>query len=91
MRFFSAYFLEGQDIGDRETLLNLAVKLALPVDELDHALETAKYRPVVVSQGREAKELGIKAIPAFLFNDGQERIIGAQSIEVFRKKLKGLV
>jgi predicted DsbA family dithiol-disulfide isomerase len=84
---FKAYFVDGLDIGLRKTILDLAAMLGLPIDELGRALDTGKYRPTIVTNGQQAKKMGINAIPAFLFEDGKDRIIGAQSFETFRKKL----
>jgi predicted DsbA family dithiol-disulfide isomerase len=85
---FKAYFEDGLDIGHRATLLDLAARIPLSADDLDHALGTGKYRPAIVRNGQEASRMGINAIPAFLFGDGQERIIGARPLEIFRKKMQ---
>ena len=61
----------------------------LDADALGKALKTGKYRRVREEAKEEAARLGISAAPTFIFNE-KDRIVGAQSIEVFRERLKAL-
>jgi predicted DsbA family dithiol-disulfide isomerase len=84
---FQAYFSEGMDIGDLEVLKQIGHESGLDRDALAQSLQTGKYRPRIENMRKEATRLGVNAAPTFIIED-RDRIVGAQPIEVFRKKLK---
>jgi len=84
---FKAYFSQGKDIGSIAVLKQIGKEAGLDADALGKALQTGKYRQIREEAKEEAARLGITAAPTFIF-DGKERIVGAQSIEVFRARLK---
>jgi predicted DsbA family dithiol-disulfide isomerase len=86
---FQAYFTQGKDIGRIEVLKQLGKEAGLDADALEKALETGKYRRILEEAKGEAARLGITAAPTFIFND-KDRIVGAQSLDVFRERLKAL-
>lgn len=86
---FQAYFSERKDIGSVEVLKQIGKDAGLDADSLEDALNTGKYLRVLEVAKEEATRLGITAAPTFLF-DGKERIVGAQSMDVFRERLKSL-
>ena len=86
---FQAYFSQGKDIGSIEVLKQLGKEAGLDADALEKTLETGKYLRILKEAKGEAARLGITAAPTFLFNE-KDRIVGAQSIEVFRELLKAL-
>jgi predicted DsbA family dithiol-disulfide isomerase len=86
---FQAYFSQGKDIGSIEILKQIGKEAGLDADALGKALETGKYRRVLEEAKEEASRLGITAAPTFLFNE-KDRIVGAQSLDVFRERLKAL-
>jgi len=86
---FQAYFSQGKDIGSVEVLKQIGKEAGLDADALGKALKTGKYRRVREEAKEEAARLGISAAPTFIFNE-KDRIVGAQSIEVFRERLKAL-
>ncbi|WP_405146676.1 DsbA family oxidoreductase [Sphaerisporangium sp. NBC_01403] len=71
-RLFRAYFTDGLNIGDRETLAGLAgeVGVQASLDGEDGAEETR-------AQIDRARELGISGVPLFLF-EGKYAVSGAQ-------------
>jgi predicted DsbA family dithiol-disulfide isomerase len=83
---FEAYFSRGKDIGSLEILTEIGRSAGLDATALETALKTGTYRQTLESMREEASRLAITAAPTFLIND-QDRIVGAQPIEVFRKKL----
>ncbi len=83
---FLAYFSQGMDIGNREVLAQIGHESGLDRDALTQALQTGKYRPMIENNRKVAAGLGVTAAPTFII-EGRDRIIGAQSIEVFKKKL----
>jgi predicted DsbA family dithiol-disulfide isomerase len=86
---FKAYFSQGKDIGNVAVLKQIGKDAGLDAIALGKALETGKYRQVREEAKEEAAHLGITAAPTFIFN-GKDRIVGAQSPEVFRELLKTL-
>jgi predicted DsbA family dithiol-disulfide isomerase len=84
---FRAYFSQGMDIGSLAVLTQIGHESGLDRDDLAQALQTGRYRSVLENMRKEAARLGVTAAPTFIFED-RDRIIGAQPIEVFRKKLR---
>ena len=76
---FKSYFVDGENLADRQVLLSLVAKADLPESEAGLVLDTRSYAGKVDSHWREARELGINAVPSFLM--GVNRIVGAQSYE----------
>jgi predicted DsbA family dithiol-disulfide isomerase len=86
---FQAYFSQGMDIGNLEVLAQIGHESGLDRDTLAQALQTGKYRPRTENMRKEAARLGMTSVPTFIIED-RDRIVGAQPIEVFRKKLRKL-
>ncbi len=84
---FQAYFSQGMDIGDIEVLTQIGHESGLDSDSLVQALKTGKYLPRIEDMRREATRLGVNAAPTFIIDD-RDRIVGAQPMDVFRKKLR---
>lgn len=64
---FSAYFQQGRDIGDFQTLLGFADTLGLPVAEAADYLESDTDKGAIRAGENQARQLGIQAIPCFVF------------------------
>lgn len=82
---FHAYFIEGQDIGDRQVLLAIAGALGLgsdPAAWFDSAAESDTVR----DEHRSARRLGISGVPFFLF-ERRHALSGAQPVDVFVQAL----
>jgi len=86
---FRAYFSEGRDIGSIEVLMQIGHEAGLDSDALGQVLRTGKFRPMIENMRKEAARLGVTAAPTFII-EGKDRIVGAQPIDVFRKKLRKL-
>ena len=84
---FQAYFSQGMDIGNLEVLTELGHESGLDRGVLAQALQTGNYRQKIENMRKEAVRLGVTAAPTFIIED-RDRIIGAQPIEVFKKKLR---
>jgi predicted DsbA family dithiol-disulfide isomerase len=83
---FTAYFLEGRDIGDEAVLTELAVAHGLTGEEASAVLAD---RAVLDETRTEAAELagqGIGGVPFTVF-DGKLAVSGAQSVDVFRQAI----
>jgi len=81
-RLFAGYFIEGQDIGDREVLAGIARQAGLDVIEAMKFLAGDSQRAEVIADDAGARRLGINAVPCFIFA-GQYAISGAQEPQFF--------
>jgi len=86
-RLFSAYFTEGKNVDDRETLIELAREIGLDSNEVASALESDAYTDEVNADVEEARQLGINGVPFFVF-DRKYAVSGAQESEVFEQALE---
>jgi len=84
---FKAYFTEGKNIADRQTLLQLGVSLGLEEKEIEEALSSDAYAQKVREDEKQARSLGIRGVPFFVFND-KYAVSGAQSPAVFLQALE---
>jgi predicted DsbA family dithiol-disulfide isomerase len=84
---FKAYFTEGKNIDDTDTLAGLAVAIGLDADEVKKTLESDAFGDGVKHDIAEAQYLGIHGVPFFVFND-KYGISGAQAIPVFTQTLE---
>lgn len=78
---------EAQDLYALETLRGAAEVTGLDADELQRAIEEGTSRPAVEESVREAQELGIHAVPTFVFDD-RRAVQGAQELPVFRRVME---
>jgi len=83
---FDSYFTKGKNIGDINIILELAENIGLNSNELCNALKGNKYNAILEQVKEEAINKGINAAPTFCI-EGKDRIMGAQSIEIFRKTI----
>ena len=81
-RLFAGYFIEGQDIGNREVLAGIARQAGLDVIEAMKFLAGDSQRAEVIADDAGARRLGINAVPCFIFA-GQYAISGAQEPQFF--------
>jgi predicted DsbA family dithiol-disulfide isomerase len=77
-RLFRAYFTEGEQIGDRETLIRLASEADLDVRQV---LASDDYTEAVREDERLAADLGITGVPFFVLN-GRYGVSGAQPTDL---------
>jgi predicted DsbA family dithiol-disulfide isomerase len=80
-RLFRAHFAEGRDVGDIETLAELAADAAFDSDAVRRYLAGEQNREAVVASQRAAQELGVTGVPFFVFG-GLYAVSGAQREEV---------
>jgi len=81
-RLFKAYFIEGKNIADHNTLLLLGTEAGLPVDAIKKLLNSDEYSHEVEKDIIDAHLMGVRAVPYFVFND-QYAVSGAQRKETF--------
>jgi predicted DsbA family dithiol-disulfide isomerase len=85
-RLFSAFFLEGIDVGDRAELARLAALCGWSEDDARRALDSDAMREEVENESREALDVGIQGVPFFIFN-GRIAVSGAQEPAVLLKAI----
>jgi predicted DsbA family dithiol-disulfide isomerase len=85
---FEAFFGQLRDISDPGVLAELATQAGMDGGPLVEALRTARYRPIVLQEHREAVERGIQAIPAVLL-PGRAPILGAVSYADLHQAVAG--
>ncbi|MBV8761062.1 MAG: DsbA family oxidoreductase [Deltaproteobacteria bacterium] len=80
-RMMKAYFSDGESIGDRETLIRLAVEAGLDRNEAADVLATEKYTREVRADETMAQANGISGVPFFVF-ERRLAVSGAQPVDV---------
>ncbi len=87
-RILNAYFTEGQDITDIETLAKLAEEVGLNSD-IRAFLNSTEGVEEVKALEEQAASRNIRGVPSIKI--GHETIVGAQSVEVFLAALQTAV
>ena len=86
---FAAYFSHGLDIGDLDVLGQIAGDVGIDAEALAGAIKSGKYLPMLEKTKEDAARLGVTGVPTFFIND-KRSIVGAQSLDVFRKTLRSV-
>jgi predicted DsbA family dithiol-disulfide isomerase len=73
----AAFFRRGEDIGDREILVELAARHGLLPDDVDRVMDDDSSRQIVLSREAQVRSSGISGVPGFLLNR-RLLVIGAQ-------------
>lgn len=81
-QLFKAFFTEGKDIADTNTLIELGAVIGLTAEEVRRALDDDQYAALVDKDLYEAKQLGIGGVPFFVFNR-KYAVSGAQPPAAF--------
>jgi predicted DsbA family dithiol-disulfide isomerase len=84
---FHAYFSEGRDIGDRQTLVDVATEAGLDHDEVRQFLASGAGLEDVRVEEAAGHRLGIRGVPYFVLN-GTYAISGAQPPDIFISALR---
>jgi predicted DsbA family dithiol-disulfide isomerase len=84
---FKAYFSQGKDLGDNNTLSRIAETAGLDASKVEKLLAGSQGTEEVREMEEKAYNLGITGVPFFVFN-GQFAVSGAQSKETFVSALK---
>jgi len=81
-KLFAAYFTEGRNIDDAQTLIDIALELGLDTTKLAQAMSSGAFADEVVADITEAQELQIQGVPFFVF-DRKYAVSGAQETAAF--------
>jgi predicted DsbA family dithiol-disulfide isomerase len=85
-RLFAAYYTQGQDIGDVDTLVKLGEETGLNGAEIRQMLASEEYLEAVQQDIYEAQQVGVRGVPFYVFNR-KYAVSGAQPTEVFKDVL----
>ena len=85
-RLLTAYFTEGEAVGDRQVLARLAGEAGLDAGEVRAALEDQRYAAAVRADEAEASSLGISGVPFFVV-DRKYGVNGAQPADALLQVL----
>jgi predicted DsbA family dithiol-disulfide isomerase len=79
---FKAYFTDGKNIADKETLIELGTNTGLDTETVKQALNSNQYAEEVQQDIYEANQIGVRGVPYFVLGD-KYAVSGAQQAETF--------
>jgi len=82
-----AYFTDGENVSDADTLVRLATEVGLPADRARAVLASGEYADAVRADEQTFTRGGINSVPAIIF-DRQYLVSGGQPAEVFENVLR---
>ena len=83
-RLFDAYFVDGEDIGDRDVLVRIAAESGMDADQVGAQLDDDTDLELVRQEDAMARSMGINGVPCFII-DRKYAVSGAQDVPVFHK------
>ena len=73
---YQAYFVDGENIGSIDVLLQIVEQVGLPLDEALQVLEKRTMRDAIDADWQHARSIGVSSVPTFAV--GLTGIVGAQ-------------
>ena len=86
-RLFKAYFHDGSNVSDTGVLRRSAAEVGIDTTLAAETLASGEFADEVISEQEEARDLGISAVPTFVF-DRRSAVSGAQSQELLLEALR---
>lgn len=86
---FKAYFTEGRDIGEHETLADIADSLGMDASVILRLLASDSDVQEIRDRDTAAREMGVSSVPTFIVA-GQHAVPGAQPPELWAKVIAEL-
>ena len=83
-RLMEAYFVEGRNVADHLTLIDIADEVGLDPMEVERFLESSAGGREVIAEIEGAADRDVTAVPTYIFA-GQVGIPGAQDVETFER------
>ena len=84
---FRAYFTEGENIDDIDTLAKLGATIGLDGTSIRTMLQSGNFANDVRQDIHESQQLGVRGVPFFVF-DRKYAVSGAQASEVFQQVIQ---
>ncbi len=86
-QLFKAHFIEGKNIDDNKTLVQIGVAIGLDEKEVSEVLASDAFSKEVKQDEMQAQSIGVRGVPFFVLND-KYAVSGAQSPETFLEVLE---
>lgn len=86
---FRAYFVDGRDIGDRETLADIADSMGMDAALVMRLMNSDSDRKEIVEQDATARGMGVTSVPTFVVAQ-KHAVPGAQPPELWAKVIEEL-
>ncbi|MCF8480131.1 MAG: DsbA family oxidoreductase [Rhodospirillum sp.] len=83
---FESYFINGEDIGNRDVLASIGARNGLDAARVRDSLDGTRDLAEVSSENNRAHAIGMSGVPGFIFN-GRFAIAGAQESAIFLRML----
>lgn len=80
---FRAYFVDGRNIGDVQTLVEIAVAVGLPAAGAREVLEKRTHRAAIDADWAKSRQCGVTGVPTFVI--GNNGVVGAQPYEALEQ------
>ncbi len=86
---FYKYFIEGEDIGNLQTLINVSKEANIYDKNIENYIHSSEDNENLLNEEQQAKKIGINSVPCFIFN--KEFVVrGAQPVESFNQIINSL-
>ena len=83
---FRAYFVDGKNIGDPETLIQLSGQLGLDEAQAREVIEKRTHKAAVDADWEKSRQYGVTGVPTYVF--GERGVVGAQPYEALEALLR---
>jgi len=85
-RLMKAYFTDGINLADHESLINLVAELGLDTNKAREVLASNQFADQVKNEITEGRQIGVQGVPFFVLNR-KYGVSGAQQTEYFLNAL----
>lgn len=79
---FEAYFVEGRDIGDRTTLIDIGGQQGMDKELLTKLFSDDSDRALLMNEDALGRQMGITGVPCFILQE-KYALVGAQEVETW--------
>jgi predicted DsbA family dithiol-disulfide isomerase len=87
---FRAYFIDGRDIGDHDTLADIADGCGMDASVVLRLLATDEDSQMIRDKDASAREMGVNSVPTFIVAS-QHAVPGAQPTELWLKVMDDII
>lgn len=81
-KLLSAYFIEGKNVGNKDTLIEIAKDIGLETNDVSDMLNSDLYKKEVLNDIETGQRIGLTGVPFFVFNR-KYAVSGAQPTDTF--------
>ncbi len=90
LALFEAYFSKGQDPSNHQDLLDVVEEVGLDRNEAEDILKTDRFKQEVRQEQEFYRQMGIEAVPTFIFNK-KYAMTGGQPVEAFERAIADIL